>query len=90
MLLVHDFLSDHLHEHLLEEYLLGRLAEPELDAAEEHLFVCQECRTRLTETEAFVKAIRAATRTFDSPNSLQEPSYFRRTITRYWPAEKSV
>ncbi len=85
-----DSFSDHLNEHLLEEYLLGRLAEPELGKAEEHLLVCQECRTRLTQTEAFVKAIRAATRRFDSSNSLQEPSYFRHTITRYWPAEKSA
>jgi hypothetical protein len=44
----------------LELYALGRLTEPEQAALEEHLLICEACRQRLEEAEAFAKAMRRA------------------------------
>jgi predicted anti-sigma-YlaC factor YlaD len=52
----------HPSEDDLELYALKRLAEPDLGRVEEHLLVCEECRTRLTETGAVVSIIRDACR----------------------------
>lgn len=40
--------------------MLGRLPEPEQAVIEEHLLVCEICRNRLDEAEAFAKAMRQA------------------------------
>jgi anti-sigma factor RsiW len=50
----------HISDDSLELYALGRLQEPELASTEEHLLLCQECRARLEETDAYVTAIREA------------------------------
>lgn len=34
----------HLTEETIEQYALGKLADPDLGTAEEHLLVCPECR----------------------------------------------
>lgn len=44
----------------LEAYASGTLPENEVRAVEEHLLVCPACRERLAETEAYVRAMRAA------------------------------
>lgn len=44
----------------LELYALDRLAEPDAAPVEEHLLVCEECRERLTECNAYVRAMRGA------------------------------
>jgi hypothetical protein len=50
----------HLEDDVLELYSLGRLQEPELSSAEQHLLLCQACRARLEATDAYVAAMRAA------------------------------
>jgi hypothetical protein len=52
--------ADHPSNDLLERYAMGKLTDPDLEQVEEHLFVCDSCRTRLAETDAFVSAMRAA------------------------------
>lgn len=54
--------ESHLQEELLEEYALGRLKGAPLGQVEEHLLLCETCRTRLQETEAFMQAARIAAR----------------------------
>lgn len=46
----------------LELLALGRLAEPDLGRVEEHLLVCEACRIRLADEDAFVKGMQAALR----------------------------
>ena len=50
----------HISEEVLEQYAMGRLSEPEIDAAEEHLLICTECQDSLTATEEFLAAVRVA------------------------------
>jgi hypothetical protein len=50
----------HLSEDVLELYSLGRLPEPELDRADDHLLICHTCQDRLQETDDYIKAVRAA------------------------------
>lgn len=57
-----DSLNEHIDEELLEAYALSRLGEPDLGYVEEHLLVCEPCRARLVQTDAFAAALRAASR----------------------------
>jgi hypothetical protein len=50
----------HQTDEQLELYTLGRLPEPAVAALEEHLLICEGCRKRLDETEAFALSMRAA------------------------------
>jgi hypothetical protein len=52
--------SAHLSSDVLEQYSMGKLAEPTL--VEDHLFVCDLCRQRLEETEQFLRNLRHALR----------------------------
>jgi hypothetical protein len=54
--------AEHPSNDLLERYSLTRLADRDLAYVEEHLLICEWCRQRLSETEAFISATRAATR----------------------------
>ncbi len=45
---------------------MNRLSEPEAAPVEEHLLVCEECRARLTESDEYVAAMRAACGRFAS------------------------
>jgi hypothetical protein len=38
--------ADHIPEHDLELYSLGRLSEPKVPVVEKHVLVCEECRVR--------------------------------------------
>lgn len=60
--LMPEMVGQHPSDDDLELYALGRLTEPDLGRVEEHLLVCEECRVRLDEEDAFVKAVRAALR----------------------------
>lgn len=51
----------HLTEETAEQYAMGRLSEPEIEAVEEHLFVCAECQDLVTEAEDFSRVARIAT-----------------------------
>jgi uncharacterized CHY-type Zn-finger protein len=49
--------EQHLDEESLELYAFGRLAEERAELLEEHLLICEECRTRLDTTERYMKAM---------------------------------
>ncbi|MGH9591962.1 MAG: hypothetical protein ACRD5L_02645 [Bryobacteraceae bacterium] len=46
----------------LERYSLRRMSEAEMAPLEEHLLICDVCRTRLTLTDLEVEAIKEALR----------------------------
>jgi hypothetical protein len=52
--------DSHAPDDVLEQYSLGTLPEEEAELLEEHLLICEECRGRLEETDAFIKAARGA------------------------------
>jgi methionine-rich copper-binding protein CopC len=51
--------TPHLSEEAIEKYILGRMAEPEVDALEQHLLLCEFCRDQVQKSEAFVQAFRS-------------------------------
>ena len=53
-------MTTHLTTKVLEEYLLGRVVEPELTGVEEHLLWCQECIDRAEALERFIARLGAA------------------------------
>jgi hypothetical protein len=65
--------ADHLTEEELEQYCLGGLAEVRLASLEEHLFLCEPCRDRLTETESYVVAMHQASLQW-SAEHVEEPA----------------
>ena len=50
--------QEHPEEDRLEQYSLGRLAGSDLRRLEEHLLLCPKCQDRLTEVDAYVRAMR--------------------------------
>lgn len=53
--------EQHISEETLELYSLGRLTSPEeVEALEDHLFLCKHCLSRQEEMDEYVHAIRAA------------------------------
>jgi len=53
-------LDPHAPEDKLEEYCLGRRPAEAVEGFETHLLVCPQCQDALRETEAYVRAMRAA------------------------------
>ncbi len=51
---------EHATDDALELYSLGMLAEAETGVLEEHLLICAECQHRLSETDSYVRHMRAA------------------------------
>lgn len=49
--------EQHFDEESLELYAFGRLAEARAELLEEHLLICEGCRTRLDTTENYMKAM---------------------------------
>jgi hypothetical protein len=56
----HQTATSHPDDEQLELYALGRLNEPEQAVIEEHLLICEACRQRLDQIEAYAKAMRRA------------------------------
>ena len=54
----------HILDDDLEAYSLGRLAAAATAPAEEHLLACADCRDRLARWDEYIRAMRAACRTF--------------------------
>jgi hypothetical protein len=52
--------NTHAVDEVLESYAMGTLAEPSLAELEEHLLICDHCRERLADTDAYVTAMRSA------------------------------
>ena len=44
-----EMISEHISDERLGRYSEGRLEEPDLGEVEEHLLICEQCCTRLTE-----------------------------------------
>lgn len=63
----------HLGDDRLESYAMGRLGEDESAPVEEHLLTCQSCRDRLTEYDAYTRAMREACRQI-TPRALRAGS----------------
>ncbi len=54
--------AEHLSDEEIELYSLGRLTEPAISRLETHLLVCEHCRNRLEEEDAYIRAMRSALR----------------------------
>lgn len=52
--------SSHAPEETLEEYVFGRLPEPQCAALEEHLLICPGCQQRLRETDDYIRLMKEA------------------------------
>ena len=64
----------HLRADVLEDFALGRLPEKGVARVEEHLLVCDTCRNRLDNVEAFVISVRAGsadTTAVTSPSAIR-------------------
>ncbi len=53
-----DTFHDHLDMEAVERYVFNELAEAELEAAEEHLLVCETCRQGVSEADVFAPLLR--------------------------------
>ena len=53
-------IGPHLNEDEVERYSIGSVSEPELAPLEEHLLLCETCQIRVTETDVYVAAVKAA------------------------------
>ena len=62
--------AGHLTEDLLEEYLFGRVGEPELARLEEHLFVCLSCQNKLEELDTCIALIKYGTSAWERDQKL--------------------
>jgi hypothetical protein len=52
---------NHISDHDLERYYLGQVQnEAELAPLEEHLLCCASCQSRMTESDNYIDAMRAA------------------------------
>jgi hypothetical protein len=52
--------NTHAVDEVLESYAMGTLLEPSLAELEEHLLICDHCRERLADADAYVTAMRSA------------------------------
>jgi predicted anti-sigma-YlaC factor YlaD len=50
----------HIDEEIAERYAMRSLARDEAALVEEHLLVCETCRNRVTEADAYVRAMESA------------------------------
>ena len=54
------FAAGHPEEVVLEQYAMGKLDEPAVEAIEEHILVCVSCQDRLDLTETYVRTMKRA------------------------------
>jgi len=66
-------IAGHVKSEELELYCLGGLTEVRCAHLEEHLFLCEVCRDRLTETENYVATMKEAGRRW-SAEKVEEPA----------------
>jgi hypothetical protein len=52
--------ANHIPKEILEKYALNTLSSQETGPLEEHLLICQRCRTNLEELDEFVAVMKAA------------------------------
>ena len=56
----------HLTSNELETYFLGHAPVATVDELEEHLIMCERCRSKLEETEQEIRVLRIALRSWDT------------------------
>lgn len=49
--------ADHIEDELLERYSLEKLRGADLDYVEEHLLICQDCRSRLETFDTLARVV---------------------------------
>ena len=69
--------AGHLSDEVLERYSMGALSEPQSAPLEEHLLLCELCRTRLEELDQFTRLMKAALTISSPPAVLPEPKRLR-------------
>jgi len=52
--------GDHLDTDQIERYSMGDVSREETERFEEHLLVCEVCRSRIEESDAYIAAVRRA------------------------------
>lgn len=55
-----DIKNRHMNPDEIEKYSMGKLSKTETAPVDEHLLVCEKCRTQVEASDAFVAAMRAA------------------------------
>jgi anti-sigma factor RsiW len=79
----------HPTEEILEEYVFGRLAEPQIQALEGHLLVCCACQDALAEADDTIAAFKAGLAQIRSSNpAARIPSMIRARIVLTSSADK--
>jgi hypothetical protein len=53
-------IDHHIEETTLERYSMGSLAEEAAVEVEQHLLLCKACQTRVTEADAYIRALKQA------------------------------
>ena len=66
----------------MEQYVLAKLADPDIEVVEEHLLSCQDCRDHLLEVEQFVTTIQAAARKLERSEAAEGSSFCHYTFRR--------
>jgi hypothetical protein len=62
--------DEHIEETVLERYSMGSLTEEAAAEVEQHLLLCEACCTRVTEADAYIRAVKRAAQVMPEP----EPS----------------
>jgi hypothetical protein len=80
----------HVGEADLESYSMRALSQDASARVEEHLLICETCRGRLVEADAYVAAMKDATRDLPHQERAPEPSRWRWRWPQLMPAFAAV
>ena len=61
--------NKHPHEDAFEKYAFDRLSSQEAADFEEHLLICEQCRSTLTQTDEFIRLMKASTTVYAPEHS---------------------
>jgi anti-sigma factor RsiW len=59
-MLMHIDIDHHIEEATLERYSMGSLADEAAAEVEQHLLLCEACQIRVTEADAYIRAVKGA------------------------------
>jgi len=62
----------HLNPEKIERYSLGLMEEVDAATIDEHLLMCEKCRSLVEDTDAYIAAIRAAARQIESSEPVRK------------------
>ncbi len=73
------------HRHMspaeVERYSLGTVPETDLAPLEEHLLICEQCRSLVEQSDAYIAAIRGAAEAMQTEESDRKPAQTERSIS---------